>query len=379
MLTQAARAMARSTVATARTSLLSRTRATTAVAAGDHHTYNEPSSEQETSNGLGFLSTGLKRAAISMLGGVDERESEHLTELNALRSRVVALTAELTGAKARLDDAAIRLAAVNRVEANETIVVPSSTTSESSPTATHPCFGELVKDFGYKQVYAVPLTTLIDTDRFPVWEKQRAYSHARAKKIAKAMTESNSPFPGVISLFELNGEHAIIDGQHRVGALRELHKAGVWPADASILLEVHQVESRAAVDKLFVDINRAEPLSLIDLPGVATDSVRSILNQAVTELAAQYPPMFSDSRRCRVPHVNVDRMRDDIFESGIIQRHGITTADELQQWLMDVNRELHLQRQRWDNKAANPTFAKALEKATAHHFFLGLDRSWLEL
>ena len=36
-----------------------------------------------------------------MLGGVDERESEHLTELNALRSLVVALTAELTGAKGK--------------------------------------------------------------------------------------------------------------------------------------------------------------------------------------------------------------------------------------------------------------------------------------
>jgi hypothetical protein len=41
------------------------------------------------------------------------------------------------------------------------------------------------------------------------------------------MTKSNSPFPGVIAVFELDGHHAIIDGQHRVGALRELLAAGV--------------------------------------------------------------------------------------------------------------------------------------------------------
>eukprot|EP00037_Helgoeca_nana_P037613 m.16801 g.16801 ORF g.16801 m.16801 type:complete len:369 (-) comp9106_c0_seq1:49-1155(-) len=324
-----------------------------------------------------FLSVGLKRAAISMLGGVAEQESEHIQELNALRTRVVSLTQDLVSTKAVLDGVNIRLAAVDQTAANKIVAVAPLV--QSVEAVAHPTFGELVRDFGYKQVYAVPLEKLIDSNTFPVWEKQRAYSEARAKKIAKAMTKSNSPFPGVIAVFELDGHHAIIDGQHRVGALRELLAAGVWPADASILLEVHQIESRAAVDKLFVDINRAEPLSLVDLPGVASDNIRTVLNDAVGKLAQQYPPMFSDSRRCRTPHVNVDKLRDDIFESGIIERHDLQSADDLLEWLGKVNTELYQQRARWDAKLDTPSFAKALDKSKSHHFFLGLDRSWLEL
>jgi hypothetical protein len=74
-----------------------------------------------------------------------------------------------------------------------------------------------------------------------------------------------------------------------------------------VLLEVHHVDSLEAVNRLFTDINRAEPLSLVDLPGVVTVSQKTALDEAVGALATEYASMFSDSRRCRAPHVNVDK------------------------------------------------------------------------
>ena len=75
-----------------------------------------------------------------------------------------------------------------------------------------------------------------------------------------------------------------------------------WLPSGSLVLQV------AA---LFADINKAQPVNLIDMPGVAPDTTKQYLNEATEIMAARYSAMFSDSARCRLPHVNVDRLRDD--------------------------------------------------------------------
>lgn len=97
-----------------------------------------------------------------------------------------------------LDGVNIRLAAVDQTAANKTVAVAplvqsveavavslesalapmpvrspptcvcvQSLTLSVVPAQQHPTFGELVRDFGYKQVYAVPLEKLIDSNTFP--------------------------------------------------------------------------------------------------------------------------------------------------------------------------------------------------------------------
>lgn len=57
------------------------------------------------SGSLSSLSASLRSVALSMLGGVDgsAQDRERVDELNTLRGRVVALTAELRGVKGSLD------------------------------------------------------------------------------------------------------------------------------------------------------------------------------------------------------------------------------------------------------------------------------------
>ena len=112
-----------------------------------------------------------------------------------------------------------------------------------------PTYGELVEDLGYKKVFCVDPSQLVDPEAFPIWEKQRVFRESRANKIAKAMAISKFAFPGVISVFETPEGRAIIDGQHRVGALRKLRSDNLWPDDRRILVEVHSAETEEEVSK----------------------------------------------------------------------------------------------------------------------------------
>lgn len=98
-----------------------------------------------------------------------------------------------------------------------------------------------------KDMFLVDVPTLRS---IPVWEKQRVYRKARSDKIVEdkvkkaQLSESEIEFPGVITLYEKSWlpmpslqelsedvdklaiarkRYGIVDGQHRVGALRKLY------------------------------------------------------------------------------------------------------------------------------------------------------------
>ena len=52
----------------------------------------------------------------------------------------------------------------------------------------------------------------------------------------------------------------IVDGQHRVGALRILYGRGDF--DGRVLLEVFPLGTEEAVSDLFAEINKAEPVKV---------------------------------------------------------------------------------------------------------------------
>ena len=102
---------------------------------------------------------------------------------------------------------------------------------------------------------------------------------------------------------------------------------------------------------------------------------RKIINQASSELQQSFPEMFKPSQRCRVPHVNVDNLRDAIFGAGIIQKHNIKNKSALIKYLLEKNEELgDLYRSKDSFPGISTT---ALKKARTHGFFLGMDSSWL--
>lgn len=146
-------------------------------------------------------------------------------------------------------------------------------------TEQHPVFGELLHDFGYKKVYASCPRQI--REGVPVWERQRVFREERAQEIANAITGSEFGVPGVITIFAHPSKESsnyeevtgVVDGQHRLGGLQIMATGGTWPLDwgtvtgSRILTEVYPLSGSHSVEALFTQINQAEPVKLIDMPG----------------------------------------------------------------------------------------------------------------
>lgn len=261
---------------------------------------------------------------------------------------------------------------------------PVSSESEvSHPTSSlpeeqedHPILGKLIVDLGYKRIYRASTSSLAN---IPVWEKQRVYRHDRAKlMVSDKMKSLDLGLPGVITIHEdaETGKLAILDGQHRIGMLSLLTKKD----DAahfidSVLVEVFSSKRPSFPKELFVEINKAEPVKLVDMPGIAKSADRNLLSSAATTLREKFPDMFKPSQRCRVPHLNEDNLRDALFAAKILDRHHIKTAAELYEWMMEQNNVL-AERYQSDEEAQAKLPKTALQKALKHNFYLGLDSSW---
>jgi hypothetical protein len=184
---------------------------------------------------------------------------------------------------------------------------------DTKHTEIHPILGQKLADLSYKRIHLMSAATLAS---LPVYEKQRAYRHDRATLMAKDKKKTLwMGIPGVISLAEdESGKLSILDGQHRVGMMallieeqRKLHETvgsnqakdgeenqlhelesldlqnilvevfPQRPRDDSVLVNDNVLDDKAAI---FTEINKAEPIKLLDLPGVASKQTRNIIDHA---------------------------------------------------------------------------------------------------
>jgi len=165
-----------------------------------------------------------------------------------------------------------------------------------------------------------------------------------------------------------------------------------------VLVEVYPAspaykDSQQFARDLFVEVNKAEPVKWVDMPGVASTADRDVINQAADWLHSQFRPMFSASQNCRVPHVHLDTLRDAVFAAHVLTRHQLTSAKALHAWLLEQNERMrvkycepsataaasHDANGKAATKASATTStlsAAALAKAQKYNFYLGLDASW---
>lgn len=146
-----------------------------------------------------------------------------------------------------------------------------------------------------------------------------------------------------------------------------------------ILVEVYPQLDQTDKDKhakdIFLEINKAEPVKLVDLPGMAKASDRKVINEGADRLHDKFPDMFSSSQRCRAPHLNIDNLRDALFASNVLQRHSLKTPKALEEWMLAQNEILSTKFQSEESRMLFPE--RAIAKAEKHDFYLGLDSSWL--
>jgi len=278
--------------------------------------------------------------------------------------------------------------------------------------AEHPVLGPVIADLGYKRIHFLSSGRL---GTIPVWNRNRTYRNNRAKAMAAEKTKSMElGFPGAICLYEApSGKLSIVDGQHRVGMMAALKETinkqtekgddgtlggvplkNVGVVFEKILVEVYtepkseigiesggesesESESDMFAEQLFLEINKAEPVKLIDMPGVASAADRQVITEAVETLQEKYSSMFSPSQRCRVPNVNVDNLRSVIFGANILKRHKLTTSKKLVDWLLEQNAALGDDYEKENEFKQKLISKKQWTKATSNNFYLGLESSWL--
>ena len=145
----------------------------------------------------------------------------------------------------------------------------------------------------------------------------------------------------------------------------------------NILVEVypqqpHHDDNHA--EQIFVEVNKAEPVKLIDMPGVAKVSERNIISNAAERLLTKFPGMFSESQRCRAPNLNIDNLRDELFAAKILSRHSIKSGAALEKWMLQQNEILA--EKAASNQLQGSFSDNQLQKAKDNGFYLGLDKTW---
>lgn len=242
----------------------------------------------------------------------------------------------------------------------------------------HPILGPVIADFGSKRLHIVTAEALA---AIPVWKKQRTYRHQRAKEMAKDKLKTlHLGLPGVLGIYESNdGNLSIIDGQHRMGMLRELKTKNPRGFDFDrILVEVYsqgeRLDATEHAQEFFSEVNKAQPVRLLDLPGMAKASHLKMINGAAKSIKENYPDMFSESQRCRPPHLNEDNLRDALFAASVIDNHKIKSMKQLEDWIMSQNEIMQAKFK--DKETQQKVNVKALEKANTFGFYLGLGKDW---
>jgi len=160
--------------------------------------------------------------------------------------------------------------------------------------------------------------------------------------------------------------------------------------DGTISNKASQKLTKSTLAKqLFTEINKAEPIKLVDMPGIAKSSDRKLIDDAASLLEESFRGMFKPSQRCRAPHMNIDNLRDALFTSDILRRYSFQNEKELVDWILEKNLELSEkyttnevdQHPKGNEKGKGKKgfgFSKSvLEKARKNNFYLGLDSTWL--
>jgi len=322
---------------------------------------------------------------------VEKDLRKQVAQIESEKSRYELLVADLEGLKGR--EQGLRQNVERTTDGDD---------NEDEVEVVHPVLGPVIADLGYKRIHFVSSGRL---GTIPVWNRNRIYRNNRARSMATEKIKSMElGFPGAICLHEApTGQLSIVDGQHRVGmmaALKEtINKKLEKGEDIGTLKDTNAIFERVLVEvypepnreegddesvdgdgyaeQVFSEINKAEPVKLIDMPGVASKADRAIITEAVETLQDQYGAMFSASQRCRLPNVNVDNLRSAIFGANLLKRHKLTTSKKLADWLLEQNAALGDEYEQTDSSKQQLISKKQWTKASSNNFYLGLESSWL--
>ena len=153
--------------------------------------------------------------------------------------------------------------------------------------------------------------------------------------------------------------------------------------DFKLTLEVFPVKSNDDVKQLFLELNKAERVQEIDLPDAIAPFDKQIIDSAVRALNRKYEQMFKSSKRCRKPHVNRDKLRNEIHKARLIARYNVENTNQMVGLLESINSyvgSVVLRGKEVYEKSSGLNISctqRVKSKAAKYKFYLGLTDDWL--
>ena len=124
----------------------------------------------------------------------------------------------------------------------------------------------------------------------------------------------------------------IIDGQHRVAALRQIWKL---QPEYKLLMRVVSVGPEFTLADAFSLINKSVPIPDYVMDTLHDSARRRLLDQFVSMFCKQFKAFVSKSRHPRRPNVNMDALMSHVSRSHLVDK--FHDASELMQYVLWVN------------------------------------------
>lgn len=209
---------------------------------------------------------------------------------------------------------------------------------------------EVSKNF---KIHVLSFAELIDMHP-KLWKGQRDLDEDKVRELQNMLLETYNDYGtldmfNLIHLVEINDEYVIIDGQHRHQALMGLVKFKQIAPDFNVGISVIKCENHTEIEDKMLKLNSITPQTSIYMSQLTrkVNAPQNMSNQivekisddeiimgAMSQLSSKYKNFNKKKRR---PNVHVDCIADKIKSHGIVDLHGIKTADELCGYFVDLN------------------------------------------
>jgi hypothetical protein len=177
-------------------------------------------------------------------------------------------------------------------------------------------------------------------------------------------------------LAQCDGRYALVDGQHRLEALRYLLRTDAARASGAIVpVLVVDLEAPEEYDRVFEAVNQSKPVRLYRHVG----GWKTVLKRLEQHFTTWYRPYLKRTRAPLVPHLNLDRLLEYMDEGDYVRR----VAIDADAWIREVEALNACYRLHWRDlikRAHMPRVEawarKCEEKAPTRPLYLGLFRQF---
>jgi hypothetical protein len=155
------------------------------------------------------------------------------------------------------------------------------------------------------------------------WDYQREICLDHVDKLMISIKAKNH-LHGIISLCEINNKIYIVDGQHRIIALKNLIEKNMIN-DIDMLLEITKCLNHKEALQYFETINLSNPLDRNVILGETQIDYFEKIREKIVEM---YPNVFRESNSPLPPYMNFSKLKDKIVELQLNTKYSVDNIVE---------------------------------------------------